>query len=129
MTTQRHGHHAAIALALAATMIGSPVRAQATGAATPTPLADSARTIVAARSHEFTAGVAAEQPAQTRRRGIPCGGRVVLGALMGVAAGALTGVALLATTGGSDSTGVILRGFALLGAGFGTLGGGLSCLP
>lgn len=133
MTTLRHGRRAAIVLALAATTMANPMHAQppgrpAAGRASATPLADSARAIAAARSHELTAAVADGPPVQGPRRGMPCGVRVVLGALVGAAAGALTGVAILAKTGGSDSTGAVLRGFAVLGAGFGTLGGGLSCL-
>jgi hypothetical protein len=97
MTTQKPGRRAAIALALTAMTIANPVCAQSTGRATATPLADSARAVVAARSQEFTAVVSADQPAPPPRTGKSCGARVATRlAVRGGGAGLATGYVILA---------------------------------
>jgi hypothetical protein len=87
----------------------------------PRPLTASALAIAEMRSGELT-----QTPPAARKR---CDLRVVLGTAIGAGAGTAVGVGVLAATGGSDSTADVLKGFSVLGAIFGAVGGLLSCTP
>ncbi len=123
-----------IALALAALCTTMPAQAQSrqpdpatvrvlTAAAAPTrpePIRAAARAEANRRSAELT---------QTTPAANGCANRVVLGGVIGAAAGAVAAVGLLYATGGSDSAGQVVKGYAVLGSAVGAVGGLVSCGP
>ncbi len=109
----------------AAPVTDSTRRALASGASAARPLTTAALALVARTASQDAA--AATPPDPGIRSAKECGSFVVLGTAIGAGAGAGAGFLLLASAGGSDSFGAILKGFAAIGAVLGSVGGLIAC--
>lgn len=112
--------------AAAAPMTDSTRRALTTGAPAARPLTTAALAL-AGRTNASQDAAPATPPDPGVRSAKECGSFVVLGTAIGAGAGAGAGFLLLASAGGSDSYGAILKGFAAIGAVLGSVGGLIAC--